>query len=60
MPKQPFYHSASILFTAIDEELTRDEVTEIFRKIKKDKRIVINSIECESVNAEPGDPHDLD
>lgn len=54
MNKQPYYHQASILFTAT-REITRDELTELLRKKLRVKDIIVNTIECEEVDAEPGD-----
>lgn len=51
---QPFYHQASILFTAT-REISRDELTEAL----KIPGLVKLSPECEQVDAEPGDPADL-
>jgi hypothetical protein len=58
MNKQPFYHRAVILFTAT-EGFGVDDVTKIFQSIKRSKNIIVSSIECEEVDAEPGDPQDL-
>jgi hypothetical protein len=59
MNKQPFYHRAVILFTGLGKEYSRDEVTKVMRGKGDRTHILITSIECEEVDAEPGDPQDL-
>jgi hypothetical protein len=56
--KQPFYHNATILFTAT-EPLDRDEVTKLLKQIDTDARIIADSVECSDVDDHPGDPVDL-
>ena len=56
--EQPFYHTASILFTAT-REFGRDELTALLAKTLKHRDIVSESPECEDVESEPGDPADL-
>jgi hypothetical protein len=56
MAVQPFYHQASVLFTAT-REVDRDELTEALKKLKI-PGVAARSIECEDVSAEPGDPAD--
>lgn len=64
MAAQPFYHQASILFTST-ESVNREELTDLLRKaiakLEKKNRlgILIDTVECEEVSDEPGDPADL-
>lgn len=56
--KQPFYHRATILFTAT-REITREELQEMLVNKLKSRDIVQFTQECEEIGAEPGDPADL-
>ena len=65
MNKQPWYCRAVLLFTAteeIDEEevksLLRDALVSYFKKNLRDV-VLEDSIQCEEIAQEPGDPHDL-
>lgn len=64
MVRQPYYHRAVILFTATGN-VSRDEVTRILNEAigNLTKRslgtMLADTIECEEVDAEPGDPADL-
>lgn len=56
--KQPFYNSASILFTTVGKVVSIDELTEILKKGLK-RRLVKDSIIVESLEVQAGDPADL-
>lgn len=71
MAKQPYYHSATILFTAT-EPLEREAVMILFRDAleyvsktcrstqrRDELRLMAHSLDCEEVTNEPGDPADL-
>lgn len=64
MAAQPFYHSASVLFTST-ESVNRSELTDLLRKaiarLEKKNRlgILIDTVDVERVDDEPGDPADL-
>mgnify|MGYP000878549486 CR=1 FL=1 len=57
MNKQPFFHRAVILFTAT-EALTRHDLEDLIDK-RKLGPIILNTLEVEEIDAEPGDPADL-
>ena len=57
MADQPYYHEASVLFTAT-REVSRDELTKALKKLKIPGVIGV-TFECQEVDAEPGDPADL-
>jgi hypothetical protein len=56
--KQPFYHNAIILFTAT-KEFSWEDFNALIKEKLKSPFIVIGSVECEEIEAEPGDPGDL-
>jgi ABC-type Zn uptake system ZnuABC Zn-binding protein ZnuA len=60
MNKQPFYHRATILFTATSEYSEKD-LQALLRALKtrKIKTILVDTIVVEECDAEPGDPADL-
>ena len=60
MNKQPFYHRATILFTAT-EPFTIQDLETTLRLALKDRRtaIIVNTIIAEECDSEPGDPADL-
>lgn len=60
MNKQPFYHGVSILFTAttfLSEKQIMECLRIGFKQYEDD--VLMDSIEIESMDAEPGDPADL-
>lgn len=57
MNKQPFYHVATVLFTAT-RRIDREEFEKAL-KLVKFKGLVRYSMECEQLDAEAGDPTDL-
>jgi hypothetical protein len=59
--KQPFYHRADLIFTAI-REVSRDELETAIRSALKNLiklGIIGTSVEVEDVEWEAGDPDDL-
>lgn len=56
MNKQPLYHTAEVLITSTTE-IDRDRLTQLLQQLIGQEQIV--DIECEFVDAEPGDPADL-
>lgn len=52
---QPFYHRAVVLFTST-ETVDRDAFTKLLQKIASSK---VTDVQCEEIDAEPGDPADL-
>ena len=56
--RQPFYHSATILFTAY-KEVSWEEFNALIKEKLSTPLIVPDSVECEEIDAEPGDPADL-
>ncbi len=65
MASQPFHHSASILFTTKDTSVSREEMTKLLRlafySMPSQLRsgIVVDTMECEEISDEAGDPNDL-
>jgi hypothetical protein len=55
--KQPYYHKAEILFTAT-REVSETELAAALDKLKI-AGLIKESIVVETLDAEPGDPHDL-
>jgi hypothetical protein len=55
--KQPFYHEATILFTAT-KPLSKDELEALLKTLKSG-HVLHESFEVDSLEAEPGDPADL-
>jgi hypothetical protein len=61
MNKQPFYHVASVLFTAT-RRIDRDEFEKALKKAFesiKTPGLLKRSLECEQIGSEAGDPADL-
>ncbi len=61
MNKQPFYHTASVLFTAT-REVSQSELEAAIRaafKARPFSGVLTNTIVVESLDNEPGDPADL-
>lgn len=64
MNKQPFYHTATILFTAT-ESINGDQLATLLMKALEQmtalerSTIIPDSIVTECIDSEPGDPADL-
>ncbi len=63
MNKQPYYHRATLLFTAtrpVDRQELVDLLNEAIEKLPKDDRAdIVVSVDVENCDSEPGDPADL-
>ena len=62
MNDQPFHHTVGLLFTAT-RVITREEIEE-FLELDQVQRLlpdgtIIDTVQCEFVEAEAGDPSDL-
>lgn len=59
MNKQPYYHRVDgLLFTAT-RDISQEEFIQAIKAPLKKLGVLINSIELECMDAEPGDPSDL-
>lgn len=58
--KHPFYHRATILFTATEPLSQTETEIKIASAFKKDKKVIASTVQVKEFSEpEPGDPADL-